>query len=299
MTKQKPVLPIIALTLAAILWGSNTTFIKLSVASIPVPLFMSIRFLAASLVILPFAIKTWKPLQMKDLLLVSLASIMYITLSALALNIGLTKTTATNAAIIWLLDPLILLVLSASFLRERLTLKTFLGIIVALTGALIIIGKPWDTGGSLLGNLLIVLSVFCNVIFTIISKSLTKKTSTYQLTFLGLFIGVIPIAAYALIKLPATNFDVITARSWGWVACSTLAVLLANFFFFYGLRHRQVQQTGVYQYVDCLATFLTAWWLLAERPSSLFIIGAVLVFIGVYVVEFSKPKAKSKSGMVP
>ncbi|HEY4963890.1 MAG TPA: DMT family transporter [Candidatus Saccharimonadales bacterium] len=288
LAKQKYLLPLLALVLANTLWGMNTFLIKMGLESIPVPIFIAIRFLTASLFILPFAIRSWKPLKRKDFLLLLLSSIFYITLSVTALNIGLSKTTASNAAIIWLLMPILLFLLSASFLREKLSLKTFLGITVALAGSLLIISKPWDAASgsaALTGNLLIVIAVFCNAISTIICKPLSKNIGSYQMTFMNFFPGILPIAIYACTKLGTWNIGATTTRSLTALVVSTVAVVIANFLFFYALRYKQVQSVGTYQYIDPLVTVAGAWVFLSERPIPTFYIGAVLVLIGVYIVE--------------
>ena len=290
MRKQKGFLPIAALMIVSILMGADTVFIKMGVASIPVGIFMTMRFLAASLFLSPPAIRNWKPLSSKSFLLVSLASIFYVTLSSLALYVGLTKTTASNSAIIYLLGPVILLVLSASFLKERLNLQTFIGICIALVGSLIIIGKPWASSGNsseLVGNLLIVVAVFCVTISVVICKPLTKKMSIQQLTFLYMFLGTLPIAVYSFKQFH--NWDALSTTTSGWVGLvgSTLAVVLAKPLFFFALKHKKAMDTGVYDYVESVATIVIAWILLSEAPTPIFIVGSALVFIGVCLTEYS------------
>lgn len=295
MRKQRVILPIIALMIANILWGGDTVFIKMGVASIPVTIFMAIRFLTAALVLLPFAIRSWKPLTTKSFLLLSLSSIFYVSLSSLALYIGLTKTSASNSAIIYLLEPLILLVLSASFLKERLSIRTFVGICIALIGSLIIIGRPWMSSGSgseVVGNLLIVIAVFCVAISILICKPLTKRVSTEQLVFLYMLPGILPIAIYALKQLGSWSVASTTASSWVGLIGSTLAVIFADLLFFFALNNKKAMDTGVYQYLESVTTIVVAWVLLAERPSPKFIIGAVFVFLGVYLAEFYKLRVK-------
>jgi drug/metabolite transporter (DMT)-like permease len=278
--------------------GADTVFIKMGVASIPVSIFMTVRFLSASLALSPPAIRNWRPLTSKSFLLVSLASIFYVTLSSLALYIGLTKTTASNSAIIYLLGPLILLVLSASFLKERLSVRTFVGICIALVGSLIIIGKPWAGGGSgseLVGNLLMVIAVFCVTISVIICKPLAKQMSIQQLSFLYMFIGILPIAIYAFKQFHGWNIASTTASGWWGLVGSTLSVVLAKPLFFFALKHKKAMDTGVYQYVESVATIVIAWILLAEKPSTTFILGAALVFVGVCLAEFSNITKKRLS----
>jgi drug/metabolite transporter (DMT)-like permease len=294
MAKQKSILPIIALIIASILWGSNTVFIKIGVASIPVAIFIALRFLAASLIILPFAIKTWKKLRVKELLLLSLSSVFYISLSSSALNMGLTKTSAINASIIYLLEPILLLILSASFLKERLSLIMFIGICVSLVGGLIIIGRPSEGsvgGAELVGNLLVALAAFCFVISTLICKPLAHKVGAYQLTFMNLFPGALLIGIYATFTFGNWNIAATTSDSWQALIASILAVVVANFLFFYALSRKKAMETGIYQYLEAVATIVVAWILLKERPSSNFIIGASLVFIGIYFAEFYKLQA--------
>ncbi len=290
MRKQKVFLPIAALSIVSILMGADNVFIKMGVASIPVGIFMTMRFLAASLLLSPPAIRNWKPLSSKTFLLASLASIFYVTLSSLALYVGLTKTTASNSAIIYLLGPLILLVLSASFLKERLNFRTFLGICIAIIGSLIIIGKPWTSSGNsseLVGNLLIVVAVFCVTVSVVICKPLTKKMSIQQLTFLYMFIGTLPIAAYSFKQFHGWDFTATTASGWVGLVGSTLAVVLAKPLFFFALRHKRAMDTGVYDYAESAATIIIAWILLSESPTPTFIAGSALVFVGVFLAESS------------
>lgn len=290
MRKQKVFLPIAALTTVSVLMGADNVFIKMGVSSIPVGIFMTIRFLAASLFLSPPAIRNWKPLSSKSFLLASLASIFYVTLSSLALYVGLTKTTASNSAIIYLLGPLILLVLSASFLKERLNFRTFMGICIALAGSLIIIGKPWASSGNsseLIGNLLIVVAVFCVTISVVICKPLTKKMSIQQLTFLYMFLGTLPIAIYSFKEFHGWHAMSTTASGWVGLVGSTLAVVLAKPLFFFALKHKKAMDTGVYDYAESIATIVIAWILLSETPTPTFIVGAVLVFVGVCLAEYS------------
>jgi drug/metabolite transporter (DMT)-like permease len=290
MRKQKVFLPIAALTVVSLLMGADSVFIKMGVTVIPVAIFMTLRFLAASLFLLPPALRNWRPLTSRSFWLVSLASVFYVTLSSLALYIGLTKTTASNSAIIYLLEPIILLILSASFLKERLSLRTFTGICIALAGSFIIIGKPWagsENSSALIGNLLIVIAVFCVTISVVICKPLTKQMSAQQLSFLYMFIGAVPIVAYSLKQFHGWDIASTTTSGWVGLAGSTLAVVLAKPLFFFALKHKKAMDTGVYDYIESIATIVIAYILLSEKPTSTFILGAVLVLVGLCLTEFS------------
>lgn len=286
MKKQKYLLPMLALALASAMWGVNTPLIKLGVETIPPEIFTAIRFLIVSLILLPFAIKTWKPIKRKVLLLFILSSVFGISLSSYTLNIGLSKTTAFDASIIWLMSPIVLFVLSAQFLKEKISYRTLTGILVALVGSIVIIGRPETSNmDNLVGNLLLVISVLTSAISIIICKPLMKKVSDAQATFLSMFPGIVPVAAYALTQADTWDIAATSMSSWQGLVFSTIIVTIANFLFYYGLRYKKAQDTGVYQYIDPAVAIVAAWFLLGERPTPSFTVGAVMVVLGVYIVE--------------
>ena len=298
MSKPKSFLPVLALIVTSVLWGINAPIIKLGLESIPVPIFISIKFLIISLFLLPFAIKTWKPLKSKELGVLILGSLIWFTANNLALNFGLHDAPSINSGIINLFGPLLLFMLSAEFLKERISLRSFIGVLVAFAGGMVIIGKPWEAAVSgqtvLLGNILLLVSVLCSVIGILIIKPVLKKTSTYQATFIYLFAGVAPIACYALTQLRGWSVHDITHGGYVALAYSLLALPPANLLFMYGLKYKQAHSVGVYDYLQAVSVIIAAWFILGEHPSPTFSIGAVLVFLGVYLAE-----AKQRRKMLP
>lgn len=276
-----------ALIIANILWGVSTPLIKVGLQSIPVPIFIATRFFLAALLLMPLARSVWRPLKGSQLLMLALAAVLDITLSVPAVNLGLTKTTASNAGIIWLLMPVLLFLLSVAFLKEKLQLKTFIGIMLALAGSLIIIGKPWHSGDmtSLTGNLLVLLAVFLNAVAIIIIKPLTKLFHHWQITCLYYLIGVIPLVIYASTQLSGWQISKATAHSWMALLACVITSTASNPLFYYALRSKTVQNVSVYQYLDPLAAVVGAWFLLAERPTPLFYLGVAFIAAGVYIVE--------------
>lgn len=289
--KQKIILPILALIVANITWGIYSVFIKMGVETIPAPIFISIRFVLVSLVVLPFALRNWHPITKRDLSLFTLASVFNVTLSALTLSIGLSFTTAFDTAIINLTGPLMLFILSAQFLKEKVRPATLVGIMVALAGSVIIVGRPEaGSGGHLIGNLFVIASVFLYAVSVIISKPLMKKVGSAQAVFLNLFPGIIPVAIYSVLRLDTWDVSAVTTSSWQGLIGSMVGLLIANTLFYYALRYKRAQETGMYSYIESTATIIGAWIILGERPSPGFVVGASLVFIGIYLAEVRRTR---------
>lgn len=282
----------LALIFAQILWGVNVPVIKLGLQTIPLPLFLSVAILGSALLVAPLAIKHWKPMRPKDYAMLIIGSIISITLGNVALLMGLERIPSINASLISLFGPLILFVLSIEFLKERMSLKTFIGILTAFAGAAIVIGKPWDAGDNnemITGNLLVVLAVLCDIIGTLICKPILKRVHAYQVTFIHLLSGIMPVAIFSLPYLYTLNLSSVGRNGFLALFFNILFITAANCLFMYGLQHKKAQEVGIFHYIHPIATGIAAWFILAEAPDQKLIIGAIFIFAGIYLAEAKPP----------
>jgi drug/metabolite transporter (DMT)-like permease len=282
----------LALVSAETLWGVNTSFIKLGLRTVPLLFFLSVTILGAAVLLLPFALKAWKPLSKKDYALLTIASLTGITLGNVALLMGLKYVFAFTSSVISLFKPLVLMLLSVQFLKEKFSLKTFYGIIIAFIGAAIIIWQPWQANSSqeTTGVLLIILAALCDVIATIMIKPIVSRSNSCQITALHLLIGIAPIAVYSFINISSASLSHIGRTGLLAIILNILAITLANVLFYFGLKYRQVQKTGIFQYVNPVATLIAAWLILNEVPSWQLATGSVFIAAGLYIAEFSRRK---------
>jgi drug/metabolite transporter (DMT)-like permease len=285
----------LALSVAEILWGINVPVIKVGLQNVPLPVFLSVTILGSGILILPFARKHWKPLKQKDYLLLIIASILSISLGNTVLLMGIERIPSINASLISLLSPLLLFILSVEFLKERLSMRTFIGILIAFAGAAIVIGKPWeatDSNQMILGSLFVVLSVLCDVVATLMLKPLLKRVHPYQLTSLHLIWGIIPIAIYSLPHLYSLSPGNAGKNGYLAIFFNIVLITVANCLFYMGLKKKKAQEVGIFRYLHPIATAIAAWIILSEVPGPKIIIGAILIFLGIYYAEIRKPSKK-------
>lgn len=286
----------LALSIAEILWGINVPVIKLGLKTVPVPVFLSVTILAAGFLAIPLAYKHWKPLKRKDYLLLIIASVLSISLGNVVLLMGIERIPSINASLISLLGPFLLFILSIEFLKEELSMRTFVGIMIAFAGAAIVIGKPWEATGSnqvILGSLFVVLNVLCDVVSTLMLKPLLKRVHPYQLTSLHLIWGVIPIAIYSLPHISSLSPNHVGKSGYLAMLINVAIVTAANCLFYFGLKKKKAQEIGVFKYLHPIAAATAAWFILSEVPSQKVIVGAILIFWGIYYAEVKKkPKKK-------
>ncbi|MFI5271024.1 MAG: DMT family transporter [Candidatus Saccharimonadales bacterium] len=287
----------LALIAAEALWGVNNSFIKLGLRTVPLPFFLAVTLLGAALLIAPLAKKYWRPMSKKDYGLLTIGSLISITLGNVVLLMGLRDVFVFSASLISLFKPLVLLLLSVEFLKERFGWRTFWGIIIAFAGAAIVIMQPWDSGSSnvTVGMLLIILAAFCDVIGTVILKPIVTRSNSYQVTSMHLFIGAAPIAIYALLNLSSVDFKAFGKAGWAAIAFNILFITFANVLYYFGLKYRKAQDTGVFQYVYPVGSLIGGWLILNEIPNIRLAIGSLFIVGGIYVAEFYKGRRSRPS----
>ena len=282
-------LSIIFLILANIIWGASFPIYKWTLEEIPPITFVFIRFFVAALIILPFVIKKLSIAKQdyKNLILVSLIAV---TIQIPLLFFGLKLTPSINAPIIIACGPIILIIAAIIFLKEKPSPKVISGTLISLLGVFAIILLPFfENGitGGLIGNLLIFAATICGVIQALLLKKLTVRNDPLTLTFWMFLIGSLPLIPFIIWE--SQTFNLITDISinglFGIIFGVIFSAIIAHYFYAYGISHIKASEVGIFSYVDPLATIAVAIPLLDETISVTYVIGAMLVFLGIFIAE--------------
>ena len=160
----------LALVLAAGAWGTGTVVAKRAVAEIP-PLTLLAIQLAASLVALVLLMRV-RRIPIVDSSASPLLGRLGILNPGLAYAlslIGLTHISASLSVLLWALEPILILVLAAWFLSERIG-PIVLGLsLVAISGLLLVAYEP-GTAGTAVGVTLTIAGVVCCAVYTVVTR---------------------------------------------------------------------------------------------------------------------------------
>ena len=164
-----------------------------------------LRFFTATLFLIPLAYRDgfrFSFIFKKFFLLCGLSGIL---LGFGLQNLGLVYTTAGNAALIFTSVPAITVVLSVIFLKEKLTTRMILGILLSILGVILINGNSSlkSSRDYLLGNLLITAAVISTAVYVVLVKSQIRNYSSLLITTGGFSSGV-------LLLLPFTAFETLS-----------------------------------------------------------------------------------------
>ncbi|AQU82804.1 MULTISPECIES: DMT family transporter [unclassified Halomonas] len=202
------------------------------------------------------------------------------------LNIGLTATTSSIAAILMASNPLLVVVLAWLILGERSSKLALLGLAFAFAGVVICIGINTDGSHAIgHGEVFVMLASTCWACSTVLSKKFAITLSPWIVTFWQMLFGsLLLIAIAALSKQP---FSLPTdAYHWGmfmWLAipASTGAIGL----WFAALKIGGSVHTSGFLFLCPLFAALIAFILIGQHPAWHEIIGGVLVGAGLFIMS--------------
>ena len=208
---------------------------------------------------------------------------------------GLQYTSATNTGWIISITPLVTVVLSYLFLKERITRFEIAGIVVATTGILLLVSHGnlaslnWLKSG---GDWLILASAHTWAIYTVVTRNLARSQSPLIVTTGVLLPTAVLMLAFMIFTSDWDKFLHLPARVY--VALLILAILataLAHWFWQEGVRRLDASKAGIFLYLEPIATTTLAVPYLHEEFGVFTAIGGFLVLAGVYIAQ-RRTKAK-------
>lgn len=288
--KNSTITAFAALALAATFWGMTLPFMKITLQYVPLFSLAFLRFFVASLVLFPFIYKSVS-FKKNDIWLLLLCSVFGVTLTISFAFWGLTLTTAVNAGLISGTVPLFSILFAHIFLREKYSKRITIGALLGLLGLFVIVGKDiYESGLSFspLGDLVTFLNVLCFATYNTISKKLSHTYSAAQIVAFIFFVG-------SLTFLPAAFLELQTKGNWYLhLPFVAIAGILFGIFFSslgafllwqYGLSKISETKAGFFSYLIPIVSTLIAITFLGEKFGLTIFIGAVLIFLGLFVAE--------------
>lgn len=285
-------LALIAAFLATSIYGINHTVAK---EIMPIYIgssgFIMLRLLGATSIfwIISLFIPKEK-IQKKDFFRIIFASILGMCINMLAFFRGLELSTPINSGVIITLSPVLVLILSYFFLKEKITIKKILGILIGFSGAVFLILNTSKTGINApnipLGNSFFLLNASAYAGYLIIVKPLTQKYSLFTLMkwlfLIGLILSV-PLTYDQFIKVNWSELPWFAIWRMGYVVIGT--TFLTYLFNIYALKTLSPTTVGSFIYLQPIITIIFALITSNDTLDSTKLLSCLLVFIGVYLVS--------------
>ncbi len=286
-----------------VIWGSTFVFTKLLLLSglSPAQIF-TFRFLIAYVLLVAFSFCQgrrfrWFSGSWKDEGLMLALGVTGGSLYFLTENEALNYTTTTNTSLIVCSCPLVAALLISLFYKsQRLRKMQALGSLIAVVGvAVVVLNGCLVLHLSPVGDALALAANLCWAFYSLLLIPVNRKYNAVFITRKVFFYGLLTMTPYYLMRqseLPSfmggtldlhvllqpgvlTNLlflgcvaSMLCFLLWTWVMRKLGAVVATN-----------------YVYINPIATVVFAWWLLSEQITPFFVVGSVLILMGMYLAD--------------
>jgi drug/metabolite transporter (DMT)-like permease len=290
MKTHNSILTYLALATAVLFWGLSFVATKIALQSFTPFCLIFFRFFSAGIFFMILLWRTGFPaLTAKNIKSLALLAIMQPGLYFLFETTGLQYTSATKTSLIIATIPIVVLVLSAIFLKERLRPLNMLGIFFSLTGvALLAFGGQLQTEsqGMFIGDLLIFGAVLAASAYMIMTRRLGESLTSLQITGMQIIFGAVLFFPAFLWDLPKLNWQTVSNESLIALIVLTIFATIGAFICYnYALTRIPAAQAAVCINGIPLVTACGAWIILGETLSPVQLMGGVLVLAAVILAN--------------
>lgn len=202
---------------------------------------------------------------------------------------GLSLTFPIHAALLLLITPILIVFISAWLLKERLGLYKFAGLVLGISGALVLILAKENAGigdNVFMGDIFIVINAVSYTIYFILIKPLMLKYNPIVILrwvfTLGLVL-ILPFGWLEFTQIPWGKYTAIDFTSMGLIVLT--GTFLAYLFNLYGIKSLGASIAGFYIYTQPVFAALIAMLFLHEVLALYKIMAAILIFSGVYIAN--------------
>ena len=297
MKFSKRSLAYLSLLITSIIWGVAVVVIKYTLNFIDPLSFLFFRFVISVIVLLPFFLVFIRkhPISKKDFLKLFLLGTLSTTITLYLLFWGIQYTTAIDVSLISVLGPILIVFAGAHFLKEKVTKREKIGLSIAVFGALIAIIEPLfkrnNHPQALFGNFLVFLSYIVWATYIILYKKDSFKYHPLTITFFSFFSGLLTLAPIFLIKnFPITHHSLLiilpSKAIPGILYMSLLSSCVAYFTYNLGVSLIEASEATLFDYLKPIFTAPLAFFWLKEQIALPFLIGAIIITIGVVISEW-------------
>ncbi len=243
------------------------------------------RFFFQLLLLIPFMLHTGKPWLTATLHLhavrgglIAAATVLFFT--------GLIYLPLAEAISIFFIEPMLVTLLSAVFLRERIGIRRLSAIVIGFCGAMIIIRPTFSEVGWAV--MYPVGAALCFSFYILLTRKLVLYEEPVRLQFFAGVFGCLIMSA-ALLAGAFSQFDILTAvypTTVQWLLLGGLGLIatVGHLLVVYAFRHAPVSVLAPFQYVEIIGATIYGLLLFNDFPDLMTWTGILIIIgSGVYI----------------
>lgn len=230
-----------------------------------------------------------KVIQRKDYKRFFLCALTGIAINQLLFIKGLSLTYSIHASLLMLTTPILITIIAAWLLKERLTNYKIAGLALGIAGAVVLVTAKENNGNGadvLLGDMFIILNAVFYTIYFVLVKPLMKEYDPVMVMRLIFTIGfflMLPFCWRELTEVPWKIYSAADYFNLGLVVIG--GTFLAYILNVYGIKILGASMAGTYIYTQPVFAAIIAMIVLGEELTLYKIVAAGLIAAGVYLAN--------------
>lgn len=225
----------------------------------------------------------------KDIGRFLLCALLGITINQLLFVKGLSLTYSIHASLLMLTTPILITIMAAWLLKEKLNAFKITGLALGITGAVVLVSSRESSGNAndvLLGDILVILNAIAYTFYFILVKPLMQRYNPVAIIRIIFTIGFFMMLPFCITEFNEINFSLYSSEAW--IAISIViftGTFLAYLFNIYGIKILGASMAGTYIYSQPFFAAAIAMIFLNEGFTWMKIVAAACIFLGVYLTN--------------
>lgn len=237
-----------------------------------------------------FAFKPDKAgIQKKHIPLFFICALTGVAINQLFFIKGISLTSPIHGSLLGLVTPIAITIITIFWAKEKLTLNKVMGLLVGISGAatLILSKNLSDKAADILtGDLLIIINALSYSFYLVLVKPLMQIYSPIHVIRWVFTLGTLMILPFGWQDFVETDWSLFNEYHYFALAfCALGATFFAYLFNVYGIARLGSSAVGYYIYTQPVFASIIAVLLFDEELSARKIIAAILIFLGVFLVN--------------
>ncbi|ASJ55943.1 EamA family transporter [Brevibacillus formosus] len=290
------------LSLAASIWGGMYVVVKVVVDIVPPLELVWLRYVIALLALLMIGALTKQSwcVAKRDWLIIILIGLIGNTISIVTQEVGTMLSSAQMGAIITSTTPAFMVLFARMILKEKITVKKAISIVLATIGVCVIVGTAQIDSSNQLGGISLIIAALTWSLMSVLVKRVPGQYSQIVVTSYSILVAVVVLTPFTLGRLTKLDFQAIMQPSiWGGLLYLGVISTACGFLFWNrGLQKLNASSGGLFFFFQPIVGTFLGWLLLDEQIGLSFWMGTAFIFIGVLlVIREDKTQKETKNGL--
>ena len=281
-----------------LLWSSSWVLIKQGLEDIPALTFAGLRYVLATICLLPLAIRRGVLGELRHLPrrewveLIAFGLILY-TVTQGSQFLGLERLPAVTTSLLLSFSPVMVALLGIALLGEGITRAQWGGIALYLAGVLVYFYPVQIPAREVVGIAIVLVGVLSNAAGTVMGRGINRRRtlSPLAVTVASMGIGSVVMLAAGIVT---QGMPVLSVQNWAiivWLAVVNTAVA----FTLWNLTQRTLSaiETSIINNTMLIQIAILAWIFLGERLGARAILGLALAATGTLIVQLRRSNKRT------